>query len=43
LLNGGLMSIAVWQPFADALSSTRRVIRCDFRGQLLTPGPPFAV
>jgi pimeloyl-ACP methyl ester carboxylesterase len=42
LLNGGLMSIAAWQPFADALSPRRRVIRCDFRGQLLTPGPPFA-
>jgi pimeloyl-ACP methyl ester carboxylesterase len=43
LLNGGLMSIAAWQPFADALSPRHRVIRCDFRGQLLTPGPPFAM
>lgn len=42
LLNGGLMSIATWQPYADALSSRYRVVRCDFRGQLLTPGPPFA-
>jgi pimeloyl-ACP methyl ester carboxylesterase len=42
LLNGGLMSIEAWQPFAAALSSRFRVIRCDFRGQLLTPGPPFA-
>lgn len=42
LLNGGLMSIAAWQPIADALSPRHRVIRCDFRGQLLTPGPPFA-
>jgi 3-oxoadipate enol-lactonase len=38
LLNGGLMSIAAWQPVADALSPSHRVIRCDFRGQLLTPG-----
>ena len=36
LLNGGLMSIAAWQPFVDALPF--RTIRCDFRGQLLTPG-----
>jgi len=42
LLNGGLMSIGAWQPFVDALASRYRVIRCDFRGQLLTPGPPFA-
>lgn len=42
LLNGGLMSIATWQPYADALSPRYRVVRCDFRGQLLTPGPPFA-
>jgi len=42
LLNGGLMSIAAWQPYVDALASHCRVIRCDFRGQLLTPGPPFA-
>ncbi len=42
LLNGGLMSIATWQPYADILSSRYRVVRCDFRGQLLTPGPPFA-
>jgi pimeloyl-ACP methyl ester carboxylesterase len=42
LLNGGLMSIAAWQPFADVLSPRHCVIRCDFRGQLLTPGPPFA-
>src|SRR5919206_467002 len=38
LLNGGLMSIGTWQPFVGALSSRHRMIRCDFRGQLLTPG-----
>jgi len=37
LLNGGLMSMAAWQPLVDALPS-HRIIRCDFRGQLLTPG-----
>lgn len=42
LLNGGLMSMGSWQPLVDALSSRYRIIRCDFRGQLLTPGPPFA-
>lgn len=36
------MSIGAWQPYADALAPRWRVIRCDFRGQSLTPGPPFA-
>jgi pimeloyl-ACP methyl ester carboxylesterase len=39
LLNGGLMSIGAWQPFVEPLATRYRVIRCDFRGQLLTPGP----
>jgi pimeloyl-ACP methyl ester carboxylesterase len=39
LLNGGLMSIGAWQPIVPALAARYRVIRCDFRGQLLTPGP----
>ncbi len=38
LLNGGFMSIATWEPFVASLSSSHRIIRCDFRGQLLTPG-----
>lgn len=42
LLNGGLMSMGAWQTYADALAPRHRVVRCDFRGQLLTPGPPFA-
>ena len=33
------MSIGAWDSFVPALAATRRVIRCDFRGQLLTPGP----
>ncbi|MES1245785.1 MAG: alpha/beta hydrolase [Acidobacteriota bacterium] len=40
LLNGGLMSIAAWEPVAAALAERYRVIRCDLRGQLLTPGEP---
>ena len=39
LLNGGLMSIGAWDSFLPALTSRHRVIRCDFRGQYLTPGP----
>lgn len=39
LLNGGFMTIGSWEPLAKKLSSSYRVIRCDFRGQLLTPVP----
>jgi pimeloyl-ACP methyl ester carboxylesterase len=39
LLNGGLMSISAWQPFILPLTTRYRVVRCDFRGQLQTPGP----
>lgn len=39
LLNGGLMSIGSWQQMMPGLAPHFRVIRCDFRGQLLTPGP----
>jgi 3-oxoadipate enol-lactonase len=40
LLNGGLMSYAAWEPLAVPLSAACRVVRCDFRGQLLSPGDP---
>jgi pimeloyl-ACP methyl ester carboxylesterase len=42
LLNGGFMTMAVWQPIAAPLEAEYRVIRCDLRGQLLSPGaaPP---
>ncbi len=40
LLNGGMMSISAWDDLAAALSLRHRVIRCDFRGQLLTPELP---
>jgi fatty-acyl-CoA synthase len=39
LLNGGLMSIRAWDPVAHRLAAHWRVVRCDFRGQLLTAGP----
>lgn len=42
LLNGGMMSMAAWEPVARRLARRRRVIRCDFRGQLLSPGEPRA-
>jgi pimeloyl-ACP methyl ester carboxylesterase len=42
LLNGGLMSLTAWEPVAQALAARFRVIRCDFRGQLLSPGEPPA-
>jgi pimeloyl-ACP methyl ester carboxylesterase len=38
LLNGGLMSMAAWEPIAAPLQTTHRVLRCDLRGQLLSPG-----
>ncbi len=40
LLNGGLMSVAAWDPVALPLERSHQVLRCDFRGQLLSPGPP---
>jgi 3-oxoadipate enol-lactonase len=40
LLNGGMMTIASWQPIAERIAGRYRVVRCDLRGQLLTPGPP---
>jgi pimeloyl-ACP methyl ester carboxylesterase len=42
LLNGGLMSMSAWDPVAVPLATTHRVLRCDFRGQLLSPGAPPA-
>ena len=42
LLNGGLMSYPAWEPLAGPLAASCRLVRCDFRGQLLSPGdaPP---
>lgn len=40
LLNGIAMSAISWEPVAAGLRPAHRVIRCDLRGQLLSPGPP---
>jgi pimeloyl-ACP methyl ester carboxylesterase len=40
LLNGVAMGAASWEPVAVHLEQRFRVIRCDFRGQLLTPASP---
>ncbi|HEX5719108.1 MAG TPA: alpha/beta fold hydrolase [Thermoanaerobaculia bacterium] len=40
LLNGGMMTLGAWDPIAVALASRFQVVRCDFRGQLLSPGEP---
>jgi len=42
LLNGGLMSMAAWEPVSRPLAAERRVVLCDLRGQLLSPGAPPA-
>lgn len=42
LLNGGMMSYAAWEPISSRLAERYRVLLCDFRGQLLSPGPPPA-
>lgn len=39
LLNGIAMSISSWEPVVELLKNKFTVIRCDFRGQLLTTGP----
>lgn len=40
LLNGIAMSALSWETVARPLAGHFRVIRCDFRGQLMTPGVP---
>jgi pimeloyl-ACP methyl ester carboxylesterase len=42
LLNGGLMSYTAWDSLLPALAARHRVIRCDLRGQLRSPGPAHA-
>lgn len=39
LLNGIAMSMGAWGRIAETLAERFQVIRCDFRGQLLSPGP----
>ncbi|MFL6202603.1 MAG: alpha/beta fold hydrolase [Thermoanaerobaculia bacterium] len=40
LLNGGMMTLAAWEPVAAILAKRFQVVRCDLRGQLLSPGEP---
>jgi pimeloyl-ACP methyl ester carboxylesterase len=40
LLNGIAMSAVSWDVVARPLAKEYRVIRCDFRGQLMSPAPP---
>jgi pimeloyl-ACP methyl ester carboxylesterase len=40
LLNGGLMSMVSWDRIVGQLSRSYQVLRCDLRGQLLSPGSP---
>lgn len=40
LLNGIAMSALSWEVVARPLAKKYRVIRCDFRGQLMTPADP---
>jgi pimeloyl-ACP methyl ester carboxylesterase len=42
LLNGGMMSMSSWDHLMPAFAARFRVVRCDFRGQLLSPGEPPA-
>lgn len=39
LLNGGMMTFGTWGPVARHLAPRYRLLSCDLRGQLLTPGP----
>jgi pimeloyl-ACP methyl ester carboxylesterase len=38
LLNGGMMTFPAWEAIAARLRPSYRVLRFDFRGQLLSPG-----
>jgi pimeloyl-ACP methyl ester carboxylesterase len=40
LLNGGMMTMGAWEPVAAPLGADFHVVRCDFRGQILSPGEP---
>lgn len=42
MLNGIAMTIPSWEPMAARLRHHYRVVRCDLRGQLLSPGTPPA-
>jgi 3-oxoadipate enol-lactonase len=38
-LNGGMMTFGSWEPVTKHLRTRYRLLLCDLRGQLLSPGP----
>ena len=42
LLNGVGMSVSAWEPVARQFAERFRLVRCDFRGQLMMPVTPPA-
>jgi pimeloyl-ACP methyl ester carboxylesterase len=38
LLNGSMMTMGAWEPIAGPLGEAYKLIRCDFRGQIFSPG-----
>ncbi len=42
LLNGIAMSVSSWAPVAQQFAKSFRLVRCDFRGQLMMPVTPPA-
>ncbi len=42
LLNGIAMTASSWRPVSEPLERDFTVVRCDLRGQLMSPGPPPA-
>ena len=42
LLNGGMMSIAAWEPVARHLRGSFQLLLCDLLGHILTPGASHA-
>jgi len=39
-LNGGMMTYHSWAPIIATFSDSYRILGCDFRGQLMSPGDP---
>jgi 3-oxoadipate enol-lactonase len=39
-LNGGMMTFRSWAPITAGFADRYRILTCDFRGQLMSPGDP---